>query len=1017
MRESKKFQSSNKVLVVGGGMGGIRAALDLAETGRDVVLIDKAFAIGGLMTQLDRTFPTNNCDLCTLSPHLSASGRKLHIQLMTMTELSGLSGEAGQFTASLTTAPRYLDLEKCTGCGECYRQFPEFVRFTPGLDHRAPTCMRYPQGTPYAYSIIMNEQTPRQKLVEVCPAGAIRLDDAEKTRQMEIGAVILAPGADVFNPQNLGHYGYGVYPNVVTSLDYERILSASGPTRGELVRPSDGQRPRRIAWIQCVGSRGIQAGCVPYCSSACCMFALKEAIVTRERFYEDTETSLFYMDMRTSGKNYELYLQRAQKDYGVRLVRSRPHTVEAIIEGEEPTGDLRIRYLGEGDGGLQSEDFDMVVLATGFRVSPEVKELAEKIGIDLNEHGFARTGSFEPVATSRPGIYVCGIFESPKDIPDTMVQASAAAANAAMDLTPLRVVAESQEELPPERSVAGEKPRIGVFVCDCGLNIGGVVDVDEIVANAALMPQVVLAERIGHGCSLESLKHIQDTIGEQNLNRVVIGACSPRTHEGLFQETVRQAGLNKYLVEIANLRDQDTWVHQDLPGAAADKAKELIHMAVAAVRLARPLADQSLPMNKDVLVVGGGVAGMTAALRLADMGYKVYLVERHKELGGVAKLVRRTLAGEDVNAYIAELVKRTEGHDRIQVWKQAMVVDHSGMAGMFTTGVQVGPQMFYREIKHGITILATGALPNRTTEYLSGRHKAVTDQLRLTALLEDNPEAVQNWQKVAMIQCVGSRVAENPNCSRVCCQAAVKNALKIRELNPEAQILVLYRDMRTPGFEEDYYRKAREQGVIFAVYEPENKPVVEPDGEKVSVAFTDPIMGREVKIAADCLALSTGFVADEESTEDLGTIFHLPRTPDGYFLEDHIKLRPIDLPIQGFFVAGTAHAPKTMREAIAQAQAAAGRAQTFLARDSINLGAAVAQVDGKLCAACLICVRVCPFEVPFINEEGFSEIDPAKCHGCGVCASECPAKAIQLMQYEDDHIMAKLDGLLERVSL
>jgi heterodisulfide reductase subunit A len=494
-----------------------------------------------------------------------------------------------------------------------------------------------------------------------------------------------------------------------------------------------------------------------------------------------------------------------------------------------------------------------------------------------------------------------------------------------------------------------------------------------------------------------------------------VGACSPRTHEGLFQETVRKAGLNKYLVEIANLRDQDTWVHRDLPGAAAEKADELMCMAVSSVRLARPLADQTLAMNKDVLVVGGGIAGMTAALRLADLGYKVHLVERSKELGGVAKQIRRTLEGEDVQAHVADLVKRTEGHDRIQVWKQSMVVDHSGLAGMFKTGIQVGPQMFYREVRHGITILATGALPNRPQEYLLGRHKAVTTQLDLGGLLVDNPEAAKAWQNVAMIQCVGSRVPENPNCSRVCCQAAVKNALHIRELNPEAKIFVLYRDMRTPGFEEDYYRKAREQGVIFVTYTPEAKPVVEADGAGVSVSFTDPILGREVKIPADCLALSTGLVADEESSEDLGMIFRLPRTSDGYFLEDHVKLRPIDLPIPGFFVAGTAHAPKTIRETIAQAQAAAGRAQTFLARDSINLGALVAQVDENLCAACLICVRACPFGVPFINEEGYSEIDPAKCHGCGVCASECPAKAIQLMQYEDDHIMAKLDGLLEGI--
>ena len=620
MPEPRKFQSSNKVLVVGGGMGGIRAALDLAETGRDVVLIDKAYAIGGLMTQLDRTFPTNNCDLCTLSPHLSESGRQLHIQLMTMTQLKSLDGEAGRFKAILTTQPRYIDLTKCTGCGECARQMPEAVRFTPGLDHRAPTCMRYPQGTPYAYSIIEDEHTDFKALADICPAGAILPGDAEKVQEIEIGSVILSPGAEVFNPQVLDTYGYGANPNVVTSLEYERILSASGPTKGELVRPSDGKKPRKIAWIQCVGSRGIQEGLVPFCSSACCMFALKEAIVTRERFSEDMETTVFYMDMRTSGKNYELYLQRAIDDYGVRLVRSRPHTIEPLIEAGIPSGDLQIRYLTGADAALQTEVFDMVVLATGFRVSPEARDLGAKTGIDLNVHGFAKTGSFDPVATSKPGIYVCGLFESPKDIPDTMVQASAAASNAAQDLTPLRVVAEAKDDLPPERDVAGEEPRVGVFVCDCGHDIGGVVDVEAMTRSMAKLPQVVVAETIGHGCSRESLERIQAAIRSKNLNRVVVGACSPRTHEGLFQETVRKAGLNKYLVEIANLRDQDTWVHRDLPGQAGTKAHELMRMAVGAVRLARPLADQTLPMNKDVLVVGGGVAGMTAALKTRGHG-------------------------------------------------------------------------------------------------------------------------------------------------------------------------------------------------------------------------------------------------------------------------------------------------------------------------------------------------------------------------------------------------------------
>jgi heterodisulfide reductase subunit A len=995
-------------------MGGIRAALDLAEAGRDIVLIDKDYSIGGLMAKLDRTFPTNNCDLCTLSPHLSETGRRLHIELMTVTELTGLEGEAGSFQATLLTRPRFIDLQKCTACGDCYRTFPQFVRFTPGLDHRAPTCMRYPQATPYAFSIDREACPDMDELVRACPVGAILSQDTAREQKIEVGSVILSPGAEVFKPHGLGGYRYGVHPNVVTSLEYERILSASGPTNGELLRPSDGGKPRKIAWIQCVGSRGFMDGSVSYCSSACCMYALKEAIVTRERFQRDIETVIFYMDMRTYGKDYEIYLQRAVNEYGVKLVRSRPDAVEPVIRNGVVTGDLSISFLPQADEVPRTEVFDMVVLVTGFRISSDVRELAGRLGVELNEHAFARTEDFNPVATSRAGVYVCGLLESPKDIPDTIVQASAAACCALRDLSPVRAM-QREEDYPPERDVVGEEPRIGVFVCDCGLDIGGIVNVEDLVARASTLPEVVVAKTVGRGCSRESIEYIQNQVRKHRLNRVVIGACSPRTREAFFQDAVRKVGLNKYLVEIANLRDQDTWVHLDQPGDAAEKAVRLLGMAVAAVRQARPLVENLLPMNKDVLVVGGGVAGMTASLSLADLGYRVNLVERSGQLGGVATKVRKTLGGEDVRTYLEQLVQRTEHHDRITVSKRAIVVDHSGIAGMFKTGIQVGPQMFYRQILHGITILATGALPNRPDAFLLGRHPAVTTQLELDSMIEDDPAKIKAWKDVVMIQCVGSRIPENPNCSHICCQAAVKNALRIKSLNPEAEIYILYRDMRTPGFEEDFYRKARDQGIIFMPFDPENKLRVEAAGEQVALAFTDLVLGREMEISADCLVLSTGLRADDESTEDLGMIFHIPRTSDGYFLENHVKLEPVDLSIPGFFVAGTAHSPKTIRDSIAQALAAAGRAQTFLARDIINLGAAAAQVDKEKCAACLICVRACPFNVPFINGD-HSEIDPAKCHGCGTCASECPAGAIQLMQYEDDHLLAKVDGLFERIS-
>jgi heterodisulfide reductase subunit A len=1003
--------AQNKVLVIGGGVGGIKTALDLAEAGRDVVIIDKAPSIGGLMTQLDRTFPTNNCDMCTLSPYLAESGRDLRIELLPLTEVAACKGQAGDFTVSLKRKPRYIDLETCTACGDCYKAFPGCVSFTPGLDHRAPTCMRYPQSTPLAYSIDMDKCDDPKALADVCRAGAILTDDKASDLEINVGSIVLATGAGLFDPQALANYGHMTYPNVVTGLEYERIMSASGPTEGQLVRPSDGEQPKKVAWIQCVGSRNINQADAPYCSSVCCMYALKEAIVTKERFQDDIEAVVFYMDMRTSGKDYELYLNRATDEYNVRLVRCRPHTVDPVPS----SGDLTITYTVEDSSEQKVETFDMVVLSVGFKVPQDVVDLAGRLGLDLNEHNFAKTDPFTPVQTSVPGVYAVGLIESPKDIPETMVQASAAAGMASSHLATSPDAKAVEEDLPPERDVTDEPPKVGVFVCDCGENIGGVIKAQEVADYAAGLPDVAISQMVGHGCSRDSMALIEKAIKEQGLNRVVIGGCSPRTHETKFQDTLRRAGLNKYLVEMANIRDQDTWVHLDKPAEASEKAKDLVRMAVGSVTYRRPLVDKTLPVNKDVLVIGGGAAGMTSALNLADEGFRVFLVERSNALGGLARKVRSTLEGEDVGAFLNDLIEKTKNHDRIQVILNAIVVDHSGMPGAFKTGIQVAPTMAYRQLDHGVTILATGALANRPKEYLLDQHDAVVTQLDLDSILADDPGKAKDWNRIVMIQCVGSRTPENPNCSRLCCQAAIKNALRILDQNPDAKIFILNRDMRTYGFQEDYYRKARERGVIFVHYDPDAKPKVEADGDKVAVTFTDPILGRDISVSVDCLALSTGMVADDESTEDLATIFHLPRTSDGYFLEDHVKLRPLDLPVPGFLVAGTAHSPKSIRESVGQGLAAAGRAKAMLARDEINLGAAVARVDGEKCASCLICVRACPYDVPFINADGYSEIDPAKCHGCGICAAECPAKAIQLMQFEDDQILGKLDALLEGI--
>ena len=1006
--KSKNDKSKDKsVLVIGGGVGGIRAALDLAESRRNVILIDKSYSIGGLMTQLDRTFPTNNCDLCTVSPHLSETTRQLHLDLQPMTQLVELTGEAGNFIATLVTEPRYIDIEKCTACGECHKHFPDAVRFTPGLDPRAPTCMRYPQATPYSFSIDMEKITDIKALQKVCRADAINAYDTPKKTRVELASVVLSVGAQLFDPAVLDNFGGGQFDNVMTGLEYERIMSASGPFQGDLVRVSDKKRPKKVAWIQCVGSRGINKADVPYCSGVCCMYALKEAIVTKERFAENIETTIFYMDMRTYGKDYELYFNRAKNDYDIRMVRSRPHS---IIE-DSKTKNLSITYALEEEALQKTEEFDMVVLSTGFRIPATTLDLANRLGLELNSHHFARTDHFNPVKTSKPGIYACGVIESPKDIPETIVQASAAASMAAVHLPVVIDSSGAPEIFIPERDISGEKSRIGVFVCDCGFEIGGLIKVDKLIEFAKNRKDVVVSQAVGYGCSRDSMEIIEGLIKTHNLNRVVIGGCSPRTHETKFQDLLRRAGLNKYLVEIVNLRDQDTWAHIGQPKESQDKAFKLLHAGISGVRKSRPLIDQTLPMNQNALVLGGGVTGMTAALQLANQDIKVYLVERGPVLGGLAMSIQKTIEGDDVGPFMDKLVEIVLAHKNIQVLTKSIIVDHSGIPGRFKTGIQTGIRMNYMQLSHGVTILATGALPNRPDSYGLGTHINITTQLELDAMIEDAPEKIKTMNHVVMIQCVGSREPGNPNCSRICCQTSIKNALRIKAINPDAQIFILYRDIRTYGFYEDYYMEARKKDVKFIRFSLDNKPIVRVENDQVSVFVDDIILGRKIQIQTDYLALSTGMIADDETTEDLSMMFHLPRTADHYFLEDHVKLRPVDMSVRGFFIAGTNHSPRTIRESITQALAAAGRAQTLLAKKEIELGAAIAKVDGSKCAACLICVRSCPFSIPFINEDGYSQIDPAKCHGCGVCAADCPAKAIQLLAYEDDQILAKLDGL------
>jgi len=1008
--EKVAAQKVGAVMVVGAGVAGMQAALDLADTGYYVYLVERQTAIGGVMPQLDKTFPTNDCSICIISPKLADVGRHLNIEIMAPAQVTSISGEPGNFSVKVTQPARYIDMAKCTACGLCAEKCPKKVpnKFNAGLDTRKSAYVLYPQAVPLKYAIdketcIYFQKGGKCKACEkFCTAEAVNFEEPDVERNLEVGAVILAPGFEVFDARQKPEYGYGRYPNVVTALEFERFLSATGPYAGHIVRPSDHKEPEKIAWIQCVGSRDASIG-RDYCSYACCMYATKQAIIAGEHDAKIKPT-IFYIDLRAQGKGFDRYCERAKETHGVRFVRS---MISRVVE-DPLTHNLEITYQDE-QGVLQTEIFDLVVLSVGFKPHGDIEQLAKTMGVDLNTWGFVENRPLELISTNRDGIYACGVFQSPKDIPETVGQASAAAAAASKLLAEVRGTLAKIKEYPVERDVTKEEPRIGVFVCHCGINIASVIGVKSVAEYAGTLPHVVYADDTTFICSTDALVKVRQVIEEHKLNRVVVASCSPRTHEPLFQDTMRQAGLNKYLFKMANIRDQDSWVHQGEPEKATEKAKDLVRMSVARVAQQAPLFEFPIQVQHKALVVGGGLAGMTAALALADAGYDTSLVEKEARLGGLGHRVYRTLEGDEMQPYLADLIRKVENHPGIIVFRNTKATSFTGHIGKFKSTLE-GPEG-KQEVEYGAAVIATGGEEYKPTEYLYGENPKVLTQLEFEDLLVNRPQTLPAEPWVAMIQCVGCREPEHQYCSRICCSEAVKNALTLKELNPKARVFVLYRDIRTFGFKELYYKKARDLGVQFLRYDIGQKPVVSAKGDRLEIKVLDQNLQAPLTLPADYLVLSAA-IRPHPDSKQVSQLFKLPLDADGFFMEAHLKLRPLDFASGGLFLCGLAHSPKFADETIAQAQGAASRALTVLTQQEMWVGGAVAQVIKDRCAECLTCVRTCPFEVPVIDSKAHvAFIDPAKCQGCGICASECPHKAIQIMHNRDEQLLAEINAI------
>ena len=1004
------------VMVVGGGVAGIQASLDLAESGFYVYLVERSAGIGGTMAQLDKTFPTNDCSMCILSPKLVECDRHLNIELMTLSEVMDVSGEAGNFTVRVKKHPSYIDPEKCIACGQCADKCPRKVDdvFNAGMGKRKVAYIKYGQTVPLKYVIdgetCIYLQKNRCKACEkFCPTHAINFDDAEKEITVDVGTVIMTLGFSPFDPSVFENYGYPQIPDLVTGLEFERLLSANGPCMGHLVRPSDNKEPQKIAWIQCVGSRNTNRCNNGYCSAVCCMYAIKQAMVTAEHLATDNpEMTIFFMDIRSHGKEFERFYERA-KEGGIRFLRTMPHI---ILAGKNQAG-VSMSYLTEA-GERVDEDFDMMVLSVGLEAPKSAEEISKRLGLKQNKYRFMETTSFAPVSSNREGVYVTGAMSGPKDIPQSVTEASAAAAVSACALASARGTLAKKKNYPHERDLRGEKPRVGVFVCSCGINIAGVVDVAAVTEYAKTLPHVVYTENNMFTCSTDTQILITEKIQEHDLNRVVVAACSPRTHEPLFQDTLKESGINGYLVEMANIRNQDSWVHQNDPEAATVKAKDLVRMAIAKVTLADALPEIAVDMTQSALVIGGGIGGITAALGVADQGFHTVLLEKEDKLGGNALNLETTWRGESIPKMLTDSINRVEQHPNITVYKKAVLESASGGVGNFVSSVNVNGAV--HEIQHGAAIIATGALEYEPAEYLYGEDDRVMTHLQFDDRVARNSNAssVKDIRTIAFIQCVGSRDSERPYCSRVCCTHSVKSAIELKTENSACHVYIFYRDIRTYGEREDLYRQARELGVMFIRFSIDQKPEVFIEDDQLIVKALDSVLQRQLKISVDYLVLAAAIVARQDN-QNLVALYKCGMNADGFFNEAHPKLRPVDLSAEGIFAAGLCHYPKPIEETIAQALAAAGRAGVLLSKKTLMLPSTISKHNRELCMSCLACYRGCPFGAIYIHEDGKVSHNEVKCTGCGICAGVCPAKAFQVQNARDDQIIAMVDAYADGI--